>query len=281
MHIGQQDVEMVIGVARSAGDLVRRMRRRGLTAVRGKANEIDLVTEADLASESLIRQTLARLYPSVVLWGEESNEPPDAPYFWLVDPIDGTVNYARGLGYTAVNIALQESDRTLLAVTYSIGEDLVYYARPGEGAMVREGNGQERRLKVNNINRLRNALLSTGFPYHRAESADNNAAEFAYFMPRSTGVRAMGSAALDLAHVAAGVTAAYWEAWVNPWDLAPGALLVREAGGQVTTYDGREWNVGDNHVVASNGQPALHAAVLEGIRVARAQLTETRLALPA
>ncbi|MCB0025255.1 MAG: hypothetical protein KDD91_19620, partial [Caldilinea sp.] len=124
---------------------------------------------------------------------------------------------------------------------------------------------------------LLKALLITGFPYHRAESEDNNGREFAYFMPRTTCVRNLGSAALDLAHVAAGSADAYWEGWLNPWDLAAGVLLVREAGGRVTTYEGREWVLGDNNVVAGNGRPELHQAMLDGIRTARADLPERRL----
>lgn len=277
MHIEQQDVDAVIGVVRASGDLVRRMRRAGLNAVRSKTTEIDLVTEADVAGEAFIRSALQRLYPDVGFWGEESNQMPEASYYWLVDPIDGTVNFANGVEYVAVNLALQHGQTTLLAVTYNIYRDLIFFARPGAGAFGRDSAGSEWRLQVNQVARLRQALLITGFPYHRGESSDNNAAEFAYFMPRAAEVRSMGAAALDMVQVAGGAVAGYWEAWIKPWDVAPGALLVREAGGSVVNYLGQEWDITANHIIATNGQPVIRDALLEGIQTARSTLQETRL----
>ena len=277
MVFDEHDADTVIGVARAAGDLARRMYRSGAATVQQKSSDIDLVTAADVAAEGFIRDTLGRLYPSVALWGEESNQQPDSEYFWLVDPIDGTTNFAHGVPYCSVNIALQRRAETLLAVTYHLGLDVTYYARPRSGTWLREASGAEYRLHVSATSTLRKALLITGFPYHRAESEDNNGREFAYFMPRTTCVRNFGSAALDLAHVAAGSADVYWEGWLNPWDLTAGVLLVREAGGRVTTYGGREWVFGDSNAVASNGQPELHQAMLDGIRTARAGLTERRL----
>lgn len=277
MHIETRDIDFVIAVARGAGDLVRRMYASGQATVREKSSEIDLVTAADVAAEGFIRSALDRLYPGVALWGEESNQPPTQALYWLVDPIDGTTNFAHNVAYCSVNIALQDGPTTLLAVTYHIGLDCTYYAQAGGGAYLRTARGEERRLQVSATASLRKSLLITGFPYHRAEAMDNNAAEFAYFMPRTACVRNLGSAALDLAHVAQGAADGYWEGWLNPWDIAAGALLVREAGGRVTTYAGRDWSVRDNHIVASNGVAALHNALLEGIHTARAALTELRL----
>lgn len=279
MSIELRDVDIVIGVARAAGDLARRMYASGQATVREKSSAIDLVTAADVAAETFIRDTLERLFPGVALWGEESNQRPGQRSFWLVDPIDGTTNFAHNVAYCSVNIALQDGLDTLLAVTYHIGLDCTYYARWGLGAFLRDASGHERRLAVSSTASLRTALLITGFPYHRAESIDNNSAEFTYFMPRTACVRNLGSAALDLAHVAMGAADGYWEAWLNPWDIAAGALLVREAGGMVTTYEGHEWTLDANHIVASNGAPTLHEALLDGIRVARAALTEKRLAV--
>src|SRR5207244_2211509 len=126
-------------------------------------------------------------------------------------------------------------------------------------------DGSQSRLHVNQVAQLARALLTTGFPYHRAESPDNNSAEFNYFLIQAQGVRCMGSAALDLANVASGALAAFWEGWLNPWDVAPGALLLQEAGGLVTDYDGQPWRLTSRSVVASNGQPQLHRELLEGI----------------
>ena len=269
MHLDQKDVEAVIDVARQAGELVRGMQEAGLRNIKSKSSAGDLVTEADVASERLIRAALAERYPHVGLWGEESNTMPDTEYFWLVDPIDGTSNYAFGLDYNAVNIALQHGTTTLLGVTWQIHTGRVYYGRAGEGAFRREASGAETRLQVNDVDELRRALITTGFPYHSGTSADNNGAEFVRVLALAGGLRCLGSAALDLAHVASGALCAFWEGWLNPWDVAPGALFVREAGGRVTDYAGDEWSINSKPLVSSNGRPGIHDALLEAIAEAR------------
>jgi myo-inositol-1(or 4)-monophosphatase len=268
-----REVEAVIAAAREAGRLVLRMQREGLQNVRGKSSQIDLVTEADVASEQLLRATLGERYPQIGFWGEESNRQPTEEYFWVVDPIDGTTNFASGLPFFAVNVALNRRESTLLGVTLELPAGRVYWAVQGRGAYVRDAAG-ERRLSVNEAGDLNGALISTGFPYHRAERADNNGAEFLYFMARTRGVRCMGSAALDLTNVASGALAAYWEGFLQPWDAAPGVLMVREAGGLVTDYSGAAWTLTSANLVASNGQPALHEQLVQGIQSARAGLSD-------
>jgi myo-inositol-1(or 4)-monophosphatase len=279
MQVTQQDVDAVIEVAQGAAALAARIRGAGLLAVRGKDSEINLVTEADMASERYIQEALALRYPAVGLWGEESNTMPASDYFWVVDPIDGTSNFAHNLAYYAVNIALQHGDETLLAVTVNPVLGRVYYARPGAGAYLRMSDGQTSRLQVSSVARLRNAFLATGFPYHRDRAADNNLAELGVVLPRCNDVRVLGSAALDIANVADGVLAAFWEGWLNPWDAAPGVLLVREAGGRATDYWGRAWRLRSSSLVASNGQPGIHDALLEGIALARQGVAESLLAM--
>lgn len=272
------DSEAIISVVRKAGQLVMEMRQAGLQRVQSKSAVIDLVTEADLASEALLRKELQRLYPEVGFWGEESNQSPIEEFFWLVDPIDGTTNYANGVPHYAVNVALCHGQRAILGVTLQLPTSNIYWAITGQGAFRRAPDGQQQRLQVNQAQTLNRALVTTGFPYHRAESTDNNSAEFAYFLPRCQSVRCLGSAALDFAFVADGLLAALWEGWLGPWDAATGVLLVEEAGGRVTDYDGNPWQLlGKNGAIASNGQPTLHEALLTGIQTARAQLTETRL----
>lgn len=280
MAVDMFDHEAIISVVRKAGQLVIEMRQAGLQQVQSKSAVIDLVTEADLASEALLRKELQRLYPQVGFWGEESNQPPTEEFFWLVDPIDGTTNFANGVPHYAVNVALYQAHTALLAVTLHLPVGHVYWAAKNQGAFLRMPDGKQHRLQVNQVQQLNHALLTTGFPYHRAASTDNNSAEFAYFMPRTQGVRCLGSAALDLALVASGALAAFWEGWLGPWDAAAGVLLVQEAGGQVTDYRGRPWQLpGQSGLVAGNGQAALHEALLTGIQIARSQLTETRLSL--
>jgi myo-inositol-1(or 4)-monophosphatase len=267
------DIEAVIEIGQEAGRLATQMGQAGLRHIDTKSTDIDLVTEADLAGEELICTRLQQRFPGTGFWGEESNNQPDEEYFWLVDPIDGTVNYAHGVPYYAVNIGLNRRDTTLLSVTTALPAGHVYWARLGKGAYVRAADGSERRLQVNHVDDLRRAMLSTGFPYDRAENRDNNSAEFVYFMPRCQGLRRMGSAAIDMALVADGVFAAHWEGSLNPWDIAPGALIVHEAGGLVTDYDGNLWTPRSRPFIASNGQRALHQALVDGIRAARAALS--------
>lgn len=270
--VDTQLLEAVIEAATGAADMALAMQAAGLQKIVGKSNEIDLVTEADVASEHFLRSELGALLPTVGFWGEESNNRPTDGQYWLVDPIDGTVNFANGLPYNAVNVALVESDASgnanlTLAVTVEMPWRRIFFARPGEGAFMRDPMWGERRLQVNKAETLRKSLIATGFPYHSGEHEDANKLEFAQISPKCLGLRVLGSAAVDTAQVAAGILAGFWEAWLNPWDCAAGALMVREAGGKVTDYVGREWQFNSPGFVASNG--LIHDALIEGILVAR------------
>ncbi|MEZ4620420.1 MAG: inositol monophosphatase family protein [Caldilineaceae bacterium] len=272
------DLEAIIAVVQQAGRLVEQMRRDGLANIQRKSSTIDLVTEADLASEALLRQALQRLYPQVGFWGEESNQRPDTAYFWLVDPIDGTTNFANGFPFYAINVALCHGDSAIIGVTLQLPAGVIYWAKTGAGAYQRNPDGTETRLAVNQATELRRTVVCTGFPYHRGESTDNNSNEIGHFIPQAQSTRCIGSAALELAFVATGAFGAYWEGWLGPWDAAAGVLLVREAGGRVTDYSGAEWRLpGGMGMLADNGQPALHDAMLTGIHAARRNLTERKL----
>ncbi len=273
------DLDAIIDILHSAGDLVLKMQRDGLHQLVRKSSAIDFATEADLASERLLRERLAQHFPHVGFWGEESNEPPDSEFFWIVDPIDGTTNFANGHPWFAVNVALQRGPETLLGVTLDVPSRRLFWAQPGEGAFERAAQPGaapvDRRLHVNAVGELPRALFATGFPYHRATAQDNGAREFVRLMERSVGVRVLGAAALDLASVATGVLAGFWEGWLQPWDAAAGALLVREAGGHVTNYHGQPWTIADGHLVATNS--VIHETLLAEIHAARAGLGESRL----
>ena len=258
-------------LACQAGDLALTMQRDGLRAIRSKSTQIDLVTEADLACEALIRDGLAALTPCFGFWGEESDERPDEEYYWLVDPIDGTINFAAGVPWFGINIALNRGEETFFGLSLILPQFDLFWAQAGQGAYLRRRNGEETRLQVNRVSSLSGALLTTGFPYHRAESEDNNAAEFAAIMPICQGVRRMGASSADLAYVAAGAFSAYWEGWIQPWDVAAGVLLVREAGGLVTDYDGAPYRLGDRRIVAGNGQAGVHEPLLRAIQEARSR----------
>lgn len=266
------DVEAVIAIAQAGGRLVLEMQRTA--GVRTKSTVIDLVTEADEACQELLLGKLSALDPAIGFWGEEGQGGrPETDLFWLVDPIDGTVNYAHGLPHFAVNIALNRGEEILLGVTLEPATGTIFWAVQGQGAYMRDRSGQDSPLRVSQAQSVQNSLLSTGFPYHRNRHPDNNASEFARIMPKCQGVRRSGSFALDVARVAAGHLDGHWEAWFNPWDAAPGALMIREAGGQVTNYAGEPWQTTDRMLVASNGR--IHTDLLAEIQAARSTLAET------
>ena len=166
-----------------------------------------------------------------------------------MDPLDGTTNYAHGFPVFCVVLAVQRQEETILGVIYDPLRDELFTARQGRGATL---NG--RPLRVSNVARLAESLVATGFAYRRASLKDNNLPEFGRVMPRVQGVRRAGSAALDLAYLAAGRLDGYWEAHLSPWDWAAGALMVCEAGGTVTDREGHPWQVGCPNIVASNGR---------------------------
>ncbi len=259
-------------LARQAGQLALSMQQDGLRAISSKSTPNDLVTEADLACETLIRDRLASLTPDFGFWGEESDERPHDEYFWLVDPIDGTINYAAGLPWFGINIALIRREETLFGLSLILPQFELFWAQAGQGAYLLRNNGAQRRLRVSKASSLADALLTTGFPYHRAENDDNNAAEFTRIMPICRGVRRMGASSADLAYVASGAFSAYWEGWIQPWDVAAGVLLVREAGGRVTNYSGAPFSLADHSIIASNGRPGVHGPLLQAIQEARSEI---------
>jgi myo-inositol-1(or 4)-monophosphatase len=214
-----------------------------------KQNDIDLVTEADLASEKFIIEQIRSHYPRHAILAEESgvSEVANAEYKWIIDPLDGTTNYAHGYPCFGVSIGLERSGELVIGVVYDPTRDEMFAAEKGAGATL---NG--RRMRVSNTDDLKRALVCTGFPYNVRERHDFTR-EWRNFTLHAHGVRRDGSAALDLAYVAAGRFDAFWEDGLNPWDMAAGALLVTEAGGVVTNYTGGPLNIYQPPVIASNG----------------------------
>ncbi len=252
--------------ARQAGHLLREL-YHGSHQVRFKSSDIDLVTEADLASEQLVLEAINSRFPEHAILTEEGGggaQPTggEASHLWLVDPLDGTVNYAHGFPFWGVSLALLEAGKVSLGVIYDPLRDEIFWAERGKGAWC---NNQ--RIHVSSASRLREALVATGFAYRRATIPDNNLAEFSALMPQVQGVRRAGAAVLDLAYVAAGRLDAYWEMHLHPWDWAAGVLLVQEAGGQVSNLDGRPWSLETKGLLASNGP--LHRLLQALLREAR------------
>ena len=222
-------------------------------------NPADLVTEFDRRSEEVIVEVLREAAPEDAILGEEGGgRPGTSGRRWLVDPIDGTTNFAHGLPMFAASIALEEAGELVAGVLAAPALGMTFWAARGMGAWLESERGA-RRLTVSATGALAGALLATGFPTTTSARAHNFVA-FESLYRRSQGVRRIGAASLDLAFVAAGWVDAYWEAPLHPWDLAAGVVLVREAGGLVTNLGGGPFRLDDGEVVASNG--VLHAELV-------------------
>ncbi len=242
-----QFLDVAVEAARIAGKF-QRYRFESLLNVAMKGDK-DLVTEVDQESERLIVGHLLESFPDHNIIAEEGQYPQgDAPFRWIIDPLDGTTNYAHGYPWFCVSISLESAGELLAGVIYNPMHDELFTATKGGGAFL---NGQ--RLHVSRRRPLQNSLLGTGFPYDCASDPLNNFDNFIAFQKAARGIRRAGAAALDLAYVAAGRLDGFWELKLNPWDVAAGVLLVREAGGTVTTFDGSGYDVRNHRIVASNG----------------------------
>ncbi len=234
--------------------------------VRSKTNPRDLVTEWDEHSETVIRAALAQATPEIAIIGEEqgtrSDIDIDRDWYWLVDPIDGTVNFAHGLPMWAISIGLMHGRAPMAGVVAAPAMGWWFSARQGGGAYsVVRGAGIKSTMNVSATTQFEQALLATGFPYDLATSTDNNLAAWEHMQRTATACRRFGSASLDLCMVAMGWFDGYWERKLKPWDVAAGAIIVTEAGGCVTNTTGGSFDPHKAEIVASNG--AIHKALVD------------------
>ena len=243
-------------IALEAGALIRDFYHRGVaTEYKG---DVDLVTEADRTSEKLIVERLHAGFPVHGIYGEEgTRERIDREYRWYVDPLDGTTNFAHGFPVFCVSLGLEHrpaglsatEDGTLVAgVVYDPLRDELFVTEKGKGAYL---NGKK--IRVSRTDTLAESLLATGFP-SRSRHQNPNIHFYHEITLRSHGVRRAGSAALDLAYTACGRLDGYWEFKLNPWDTSAGALLVLEAGGTITSFDGSPFRLNSREVLATNGR---------------------------
>jgi len=264
--------QVAIDAARAAGEILR-AGFRAAHRVAFKGQTINLVTEMDERAEELIVGRLASAFPDDAILAEERGAARGrSGRRWIVDPLDGTTNYAHGLPIYAVSIALEVERRIALGVAYDPSADELYVAERGRGVTV-----NDERLSVSTTATLETSLLTTGFPYNIRETPDTNLTEYAAFALRCRGVRRLGSAVLDLAWVAAGRLDGFWELRLGPWDVAAASLFVEEAGGRITNLVGAALDVDAPAVVASNGR--IHdemLAVLREIRAGRGGATTPR-----
>lgn len=253
---------VAIDAARAAGELLRR-ELLGSRRIAYKGAPTNLVTEMDARAEELIVRRLLSAFPDDGILAEERGAAPGrSGRRWIIDPLDGTTNYAHALPMFSVSIALEAERRIQLGVVCDPNRDELYVAERGRGATV-----NDQALAVSTTATLDESLLTTGFPYNIRVTADTNLREYAAFALRCRGVRRMGSAVLDLAWLAGGRFDGHWELSLGPWDVAAGGLFVEEAGGRVTNLTGGPLDIDAPSVVASNAK--IHGEMLAVLREIR------------
>jgi myo-inositol-1(or 4)-monophosphatase len=253
---------IAVEAARSAGKLLREA-LGGTRRISYKGHPTNLVTEMDRRSETLIVDRLRQAFPEHAILGEEGGaQAGQSEYRWLIDPLDGTTNYAHGVPLFSVSIALERAGQVELGVGYDPNLDELFVAERGTGATL---NGEP--IRVSGTAVLDESLLATGFPYDIRTTRESNLPEYAALSLRSRGVRRLGSAVLDLCYVAAGRFDAFWELSLGPWDMAAGGLMVLEAGGRVTNVRGGTWRLEGPGALASNG--LVHGEVLQVLEEVR------------
>ncbi|MCW8829901.1 MAG: inositol monophosphatase [Gammaproteobacteria bacterium] len=241
-------VNIAVRAARAAGDIiVRSMDKIDHLKIATKRNN-DFVTEVDRKAEEAIIDILRQSYPEYGILAEESGlQGEGAEFQWIIDPLDGTTNYLHGFPQFSVSIALTQKDRIIAGVIYDPMSQELFTASKGDGAQL---NGKK--LRVSGQVGLKGALLSTGFPYHDQSYLDTYLKTMKQMMAPAAGIRRPGSAALDLAWLAAGRTDGFWEFNLNAWDIAAGILLVREAGGIITDFAGGDRYLETGDIIAAS-----------------------------
>ena len=254
-------LNFAIRVAREAGQLLRD--RVGTRIDIGHKGAINIVTDVDLASERLIRDQIATHYPRHQVLAEEGGLADNSSeYRWVVDPLDGTTNFAHGYPVFCVSIALEYQGETVLGVVYDPMRDELFTAERGGGAAL-----NNRPIRVSSVDDLMQSLLSTGFPYDIKTSTLTNLDHWANFAMNAQALRRDGAAAIDLCYVACGRFDGFWELNLGPWDTAAGTLIVTEAGGRVTDFGGNKFSNYERQVLASNG--LIHDRMIEVLAMSK------------
>jgi myo-inositol-1(or 4)-monophosphatase len=255
-------IDDIIQISKEAGELIKNAFGKS-HSIEFKTNELNLVTEADKASEKLITDFIRKKYPSHGILAEEGSEAnPDkigAEYLWVIDPLDGTTNFTHGLPIFAVSIGLQKNGETIAGVVYDVMRDVLYSAEKSCGSFE---NG--RRITVNKNSNLGHSVLVTGFPYDIRENPDKAFERFISFLKNARGIRRLGSAAIDFCYVANGVFEGFWEVSLHPWDICAGKLIVEEAGGIVTDFDGNKIDIYSKRILVTNS--VIHQKMIEVMR---------------
>ncbi|MCX6171199.1 MAG: inositol monophosphatase family protein [Ignavibacteriales bacterium] len=242
-------IDKVIQISKEAGEIVKEGFGKNFS-VEFKTNITDMVTEIDKKSEAAIINYIKKEFPTHAVLAEESGEhKSSSDYLWVIDPLDGTTNFALGLPIFSVSIGLQKNSETICGVVYDVMRDEIYSAEIGSGSF---RNGKK--LQVSSNDDLGKSMLVTGFPYDIHDNPDFAIERFAAFLKTSRAVRRLGSAAIDMCYVAAGVFDGFWEVHLHPWDMCAGKLIIEEAGGVVTNFAGEEIDIFSKQILATNGK---------------------------
>ncbi|NKB82192.1 MAG: inositol monophosphatase [Nitrospirales bacterium] len=255
----QQYRNVASQAARVGAKILQRYAQSGFH-VHHKNSIHNLVTDADRESEQAIVQVIQQAFPTHQILAEEAGlyAAHDSPYKWVIDPLDGTTNFAHGFPFYNVSIGLEWQKTCIVGVVIDPFRNELFSAEVGCGAKL---NGTP--IHVSHVEKLNTALVVTGFSYDFRETRDN-LDEFCRFALKTQGLRRTGAAALDLCYVACGRFDGFWELKLNPWDTAAGMVIVQEAGGRITNYDGSPFSIYDKEVVASNG--TIHQEMLETLK---------------
>lgn len=251
------------GAALEAGQMLRQGMNKGREI--SFKGTVDLVTNFDNKAQEMIFDRLSRSFPDHGFLAEEGLSRKEIGEFrWIIDPLDGTTNYAHRVPIFCVSIGLEFQGRIILGVVYDPMQEEMFQALDGEGAYL-DGN----RIRVSTENDLGKSLLATGFPYDIRVSPVNNAVHFNNFLTRVQAIRRCGSAALDLCYVACGRFDGFWELKLHPWDMAAGGLVVKEAGGRLSDFDGGEFSLYKSEALATNG--LIHESMLQVLQMGKMQ----------
>lgn len=254
-------IEIAIEAARTAGKFLKDNLGKIKSVEEKFGQEKNLVTEIDKKSEQIIIDIIHRHFPEHQILGEEGGGRGDGSsgYKWVIDPLDGTTNYTHGFPVFCVSIGVEFNGEIVIGVIYDPNFDDLFTAEKGKGAFL---NGEK--LTVTKVSSLNRSMLVTGFPYNINENPNHAIEHFVNFLKDSQAVRRMGSAAIDLAYVAAGRYEGFWEVNLQPWDMAAGVLLVAEAGGRVTNFAGKPASIYDHDILATNG--FVHEKMMEVLK---------------
>jgi myo-inositol-1(or 4)-monophosphatase len=226
---------------------------------------ISLVTQVDMASEKAILKILKRRFPSHAILAEESGlKKTGSPHKWIIDPLDGTTNFSHNLAQACVSVAYEFEGEVKMGGIYDPFRNELFFAEKNKGAFL-----NKKRIHVSKTKTLKRSLVVTGFPYDRAERPEYYLKFLKPFIQKTQGIRRLGSAALDLCYIACGRFDAYWEIKLNPWDVAAGSLIVREAGGRMSDLSGRKHSIYGEETLAAN--PYVYPIILKELKKAKKQ----------